>query len=147
MNKIVGSRSSVKATIKDISQKPGKQGPYLMWVFSAAGMDRAVGFTDAEIIPGNRTWTWLEMLGFSLSPGVEFNLDLLKGFECYIFADESGTIRMVKSLSDRSATQGDTGISSNPPCPSPAPKPSAEPSPAIEPPKEDPQTEAERLFS
>lgn len=150
MNKIVGSKYSLTATIKEISERAGKTGPYTMWVFQADGAERCVGFTDAEIVVGNRTWTWICMLGIPLMPGVEFNMDLLKGFKCTVFMDDSGTVRMVSKLPDQVNTQsvprGDSGTSTSSKPPSTTPLPESTPPPPPQQSTEE-QDEVDNLFS
>jgi len=95
MGKQVSRGNDLGATLKKVTEREGKNGPYLMWEFIDDSGERKVGFTDSEIIVGNRTWTWLHMLGISLNTGDIIELQDLQDMECFIFLDDKGTVRMV----------------------------------------------------
>lgn len=95
MGKTVIRANDCGATLKKVTERSGKNGPYLMWEFQDDGGERKVGFTDSEVILGNRTWTWLHMLGISLNVGDTIELQDLQDIECFIFLDDKGTVRMV----------------------------------------------------
>lgn len=95
MEKIVTTRKYYTAKLRTVTVRQGKNGPYMMWEFEATSGQRLVGFTDAEIELGNRTWCWLEMLGVALKVGDTVELEDLFEIECTVFTDDKGTVRMV----------------------------------------------------
>lgn len=135
MGKEVGTREYFGAILKKVSDREGKNGPYLMWEFTDDNGDRRVGFTDSEIIVGNRTWTWLFMLGISLHVGDILELQDLQDLECFIFLDDKGTVRMVAETLEPKQVEAQPETTSTE-----APKP-------IEQPKKPGQSEAGDLFS
>lgn len=100
MRKGVTPRDYFGAQINKVTERAGKSGPYLMWEFTDDEGNRRVGFTDGDIVLGNRTWTWLHMLGIALGLNDEIEFDDLKDMECYIFLDDKGTVRMIASMTD-----------------------------------------------
>jgi hypothetical protein len=99
MRKGVTPRDYFGAQINRVTERSGKSGPYMMWEFTDDEGNRRVGFTDGDIVLGNRTWTWLHMLGIALGLNDEIEFDDLKDMECYVFLDDKGTVRMVASMS------------------------------------------------
>lgn len=82
--------------LSKVTERQGKNGPYLMWEFFDEHNTKYVGFTDAEVIMGNRTWTWLCMLGVPLTVGEQVDITQLVGVECMVFVEgEKDTVRMV----------------------------------------------------
>lgn len=98
MIKEIGSRDFYTAEVVKVVERSGKKGPYLLWEFQDENGEKRVGFTDANIVLGDRTWTWFKMLGLSVRVGEKFELDSLIGLDCYIFMDDKGTVRMVDGV-------------------------------------------------
>lgn len=97
MNKTTIVQKYYKAEIKVITERTGKNGPYLMWEFESSTGERIVGFTDADLVVGNRTWTWLTMLGIPVWGGEQVEFDELVGISCLVFVDSQNIARMVSS--------------------------------------------------
>jgi len=96
MNIPVDPGQEYKATLQEVTLRDGKKGPYLMWVFTDEDGTRRVGFTDGELRTGNRTWTWLIMLGVKVEVGLAIDLSLLKSIPCRIFLGVGEeTVRMI----------------------------------------------------
>lgn len=86
----------ILADLSKVTERQGKTGPYLMWEFFDEHNNRYVGFTDASVIMGGRTWTWLCMLGVHLDVGAQIDLSQLTSIECLIFVEgEKDIVRMV----------------------------------------------------
>ncbi len=105
MIKEIGTRTFYTAEVVKVVERSGKNGPYLLWEFQDENGEKRVGFTDIDIVLGDRTWTWLKMLGISARVGEKLELDSLTGVECYIFLDDKGIVRMVDGAGDTSKIQ------------------------------------------
>lgn len=95
MSKQVTYKEFFICEIEAITERDGKNGPYLMWKFKADSGESLVGFTDIDIVVGNRTWNWLANLGVVLHVGEYIELRDLVGTACTVFVDEKRTVRLV----------------------------------------------------
>lgn len=95
MSKQVLYRDHYIAEIESITERDGKNGLYLMWRFKTDTGESLVGFTDADVAIGNRTWNWIANLGVILHIGEYVDFKDLVGIPCTIFVDEKRTVRLV----------------------------------------------------
>lgn len=90
MNKIVLAGRTVVAVLQGVVEREGDYGPFLFWEFKD-GTKKYVGFTEAEIIEGNKLWVLLQGLGVSkedLLVTKTLDLDKFKGQKFTLYLQE-----------------------------------------------------------